>query len=66
MYFHTTPIKDLTNARISRVEELIGNGLSTKEIIRKIGFSSEEYFYRWFKKHFKMTKEDYIKNKINL
>lgn len=58
-YFNTTPIDDLTKSRIIRVEELIKEGCSTKEIIKKLGFSSEEYFYRWFKKHFNMTKNDY-------
>ena len=59
-FFNTTPISDLTQARIIRVDELVKEGYSTKEIIKKIGFSSDEYFYRWFKKHFKMTKEDYV------
>ena len=62
VYFKTTPIKDLTKARISRVDDLIKEGYSTKEIIKKIGFASEEYFYRWFKKNFKMTKENYVNN----
>lgn len=60
-YFGITPINDLTNARISRVKDLINEDVPTKQIIKKIGFSSEEYFYRWFKKHFKTTKVDYIK-----
>ena len=59
-YFNTTPIKDLTKARIIRVEELLNEGYSTKEIIKTIGFSSDEYFYRWFKKHFKTTKNKYV------
>lgn len=59
-YFGITPIKDLTNARITRVEELLKSGYSTKVIVKKIGFSSEEYFYRWFKKHFNVTKEEFI------
>jgi len=61
-YFNTTPVKDLTKARISRVDDLIKQGYSTKEIIKKIGFSSEEYFYRWFKKNFNTTKENYVKS----
>lgn len=61
-YFQTTPIKDLTKARVSRVKDLLESGASTKEIILKIGFSSEEYFYRWFKKNFGMTKEQYLKS----
>jgi len=63
-YFNTTPIKDLTESRVKRVEELLKDGCSTKEIIKRIGFSSDEYFYRWFKKHFNMTKENYYKNLI--
>lgn len=61
-YFDCTPIEDLTKARIIRVKELIEEDYSTKEIIKTVGFSSDEYFYRWFKKHFKTTKNDYIKN----
>ena len=60
-YFGTTPIHDLTKARVSRVDELVKNGLSTREIVRRIGFSSQEYFYRWFKRYFHMTKEEYIR-----
>ena len=59
-YFNTTPLQDLTQSRISRVEELIKDGYSTKEINKIIGFSSDEYFYRWFKKHFNSTKKDFI------
>lgn len=61
LFFNTTPINDLTHARISRVDDLIKEGYSTKEIIKKIGFVSEEYFYRWFKKNFKTTKDNYVK-----
>ena len=64
-YFDITPINDLTQARISRVDDLIKEGNSTKEIIKKIGFSSDEYFYRWFKKHFNMTKDEYVKSLYN-
>ena len=64
-YFNTTPMKDLTEARIKRVEELLKDGCSTNEIISKLGFSSNEYFYRWFKKHFKMTKDEYCQNLLS-
>ena len=65
-YFNCTPIDDLTEARIIRVRELINEGCSTKEIIKTLGFSSDEYFYRWFKKHFKVTKNEYINEKNNM
>lgn len=61
-YFGLTPIKDLTQARISRVEELIKKEESTANIVKKLGFSSSEYYYRWFKKHFGITPQIY-KNK---
>lgn len=64
-FFEITPIRDLTQARISRVDDLIKEGYSTKEIIKKLGFSSDEYFYRWFKKHFNMTKDEYLKSLNN-
>jgi AraC-like DNA-binding protein len=60
-FFGCTPSEDLNKARIERVEDLLKNGYSTREIIKIIGFSSEEYFYRWFKKNFYITKEDYVK-----
>ena len=59
-YFGTTPMKDLTNARIAYVKEMIAEGKTTSEIIKSINFESPEYFYRWFKTHFGMTKEQYI------
>lgn len=59
-YFKCTPIQDLTQSRITRVEELLKEGYSTKEIIKIIGFSSDEYYYRWFKKHFKTTKNKFV------
>lgn len=62
-FFGVTPIEDLTKARMSRVNDLIQEGKTTKEIVKIIGFSSEEYFYRWFKQNFKTTKEEYI-NKL--
>lgn len=62
-FFSITPIKDLTLARIQRVNDLIANNIPTKDIIKMIGFTSDEYFYRWFKKHNKLTKSEYIKLK---
>lgn len=58
-FFNVSPINDLTIARKLRVKEMIENNMSTKEIIKAIGFESEEYFYRWFKKEFNMTKNEY-------
>ena len=58
-FFNCTPIEDLTLARISRVKDLIIEGYPTKEIIRILGFSSNEYFYRWFKQNFNMTINEY-------
>ena len=58
-FFNCTPIEDLTLARISRVKDLIVEGYPTKEIIRLLGFKSNEYFYRWFKQNFKMTINEY-------
>ena len=59
-FFGCTPSEDLNKARISRVKDLLRNGYSTREIIKTIGFSSEEYFYRWFKKNFYVTKDEYV------
>lgn len=58
-YFGCSPIEDLTKARILRVKLLLEEGTKTKEIIKLLGFSGEEYFYRWFKKNFKMTINEY-------
>ena len=59
-FFGVTPSEDLTKARVSRVRDLLKKGYSTREIIKMVGFSSDEYFYRWFKKNFLVTKEDYV------
>ena len=64
-YFGCTPIEDLTEARKLRVKLLLEEGTKTKEIIRLLGFSGEEYFYRWFKKNFNMTITEY-KEKLTL
>lgn len=58
-FFGTTPIDDLTQARIIRVKILLQEETKTKEIVKLLGFSSEIYFYRWFKSNFKMTINEY-------
>ncbi|HHU28270.1 TPA: helix-turn-helix transcriptional regulator [bacterium] len=58
-FFNVTPIEDLTRARISHIKVLMKQNEPTSSIIKKIGFSTPEYFYRWFKKHFGMTPKEY-------
>lgn len=61
-FFHVTPIKDLTNARADYTLHLLKNNESINVITKKLGFSSVEYFYRWFKNYFHQTPNDYKNN----
>ena len=58
-YFTCTPIEDLTEAKKLRVKGLLSEGAKTAEIVKTVGFSGEEYFYRWFKKNFGVTVGEY-------
>ncbi len=61
-YFNTSPIEDLTEARINLTKTLLINGETIKVISKKLGFVNVEYFYRWFRKHFKMTPKNFAEN----
>ena len=61
-FFDVSPIEDLTDARISFVKKLIDQNESTQVIVKKLGFYSQEYYYRWFKKYFGVTQSMYKKN----
>ena len=48
------------------VENAFNNKIKNTIIVDELGFSSLEYFYMWFKKHFHMTISEYQKtNNIN-
>lgn len=59
-YFGITPIKDLNTARKKFVDKLIRENETSRIITKKLGFSSVEYYYRWFKNTFNMTPTQYI------
>lgn len=63
-FFQISPIKDLTQARIEHVKNNILNYKSSYELASDLGFSSIEYFYRWFKTQFNSTPKEYIDNKL--
>lgn len=59
-FFFVNPIKDLDNARLKKVQRELLDGTKSSEIIKELGFATEEYFYSWFKKHTGMTIKEYI------
>ena len=61
-FFYVNPIKDLDNARLKMVKQLLLDGVKSSEIIRILGFSTEEYFYSWFKKHTGKTTNQFVNN----
>jgi AraC-like DNA-binding protein len=64
-YFGITPIKDLNLARKKFVSKLVIDHEPSKIITKKLGFSSVEYYYRWFKNTFGMTPTEYIQQLQN-
>ncbi|TVP96861.1 MAG: AraC family transcriptional regulator [Acholeplasmatales bacterium] len=58
-FFHVTPIEDLTKARIHLVPSLLAGNEPIDLVVRKLGLSSSEYFFRWFKQHFDMTPAEF-------
>jgi AraC-like DNA-binding protein len=60
-FFNTTPVSDLTNARIAFIKNANLSALSMYDISTKLGFESIEYFYRWFKQKFETTPSEYFK-----
>ncbi len=64
--FNTSPLEDLDKSRMLYVENAFNNKIKNTIIVDELGFSSLEYFYMWFKKHFHMTISEYQKtNNIN-
>ncbi len=59
-FFNTTPVTDLTKARVSFIKNSNLSELSTYDISMKLGFKSIEYFYRWFKLNFHDTPSEYF------
>lgn len=58
--FHISPIEDINKARIEYVKALLLQNQSINSIVDALGFSNNEYFYRWFKKMTGMTPKEYI------
>lgn len=58
-----TPGKSLELHKIMRAMILMnkGNGLTVKEIAKKMGFSTTDYFIRLFKKYAKCTPGQYMR-----
>lgn len=63
-YLNVTPMEDLNNARIAFINNNKDNLLSTSVLCESLGFTSVEYFYRWFKTNFEMTPKEFF-NKNN-
>ena len=60
-FFNISPLKDLDNARLVTVKNMLLENYKTIEIVKKIGFANEEYFYYWFKKHTGSTINQFLK-----
>lgn len=59
--FNVSPLEDLDKSRILYVKDAFSHKLKTAIIAEELGFSSLEYFYMWFKKHFGMTTLEFQK-----
>jgi transcriptional regulator GlxA family with amidase domain len=56
----TTPARFLKSLRMLQAKDLLENTfLGTKEIMRKVGFSSDSHFARDFKRYYGMTPGQY-------
>ena len=58
-FFEVVPSSDLNIARITRAKECLKNGESFSVIAEKVGFSSTEYFVRWFVKNTGINPKNY-------
>ncbi|MDR0832316.1 MAG: AraC family transcriptional regulator [Bacillales bacterium] len=58
-FLEISPIDDLNLARIEYIEKNPNCLSKIKDVVNELGFFSDEYFYRWFKKNFKMTPKEY-------
>ena len=61
--FHISPIDDINKARIEYVKTLLLQNQNIDTIVDALGFSNNEYFYRWFKKMTGVTPKEYINSK---
>lgn len=59
-HFKVTPMEDLNNARIAYINNNRDNFKSVNLLCEDLGFSSAEYFYRWFKTYFNMTPKEFF------
>ena len=61
-FFEVIPSSDLNVAKLTRAKECLKNGEAISTIAEKIGFSSAEYFVRWFTKNTGISPKDFNKN----
>ena len=54
-YLNVRPIDYLIQCRMSAAYRLLNEGLSVKEVSKKVGYNDEFYFSRLFKKSFGIT-----------
>ncbi len=61
--YGTTPVKYIGNLKLSRAKELLGARFHTvSQVCFLSGFRDESHFCREFKKHFRTTPTEYMKN----
>lgn len=61
--FHISPIDDINKARIEYVKTLLLQDQNIDTIVDALGFSNNEYFYRWFKKMTGVTPKEFVNSK---
>ncbi|MDR2828895.1 MAG: hypothetical protein LBV51_05690 [Acholeplasmatales bacterium] len=61
--FNINPSTDLDNARVEWINNNKNNIKNIKSLVDSMGFSTQEYFYRWFKERFGITPKEYFDNK---
>jgi len=63
LQYATSPYKYFQQKRSEKIRKLLlTTNMTTAEIIESMGFDSMSGFYKFFKKHFKTTPEEYRKN----
>ena len=64
-YLNVSPMEDLNNARVEYIKNYKDEYTSAAVLCEALGFTSLEYFYRWFKTNFNMTPKEFFTNNEN-
>ena len=64
-YLNVSPMEDLNNARVEYIKNYKDEYTSAAILCEALGFTSLEYYYRWFKTNFNMTPKEFFTNNEN-